>query len=180
MRLISSIAFSAVLAVSGCMTAEGTNQTAPVEASDEQFAFASQAAKVCSDNFPNEKAAEAKFKSLEYEEVGGQTGFRYYRSESTDVILVIGRMSKERICIVGLENMSPDQSYKLALPWVNKYGAITNAERGQGLSKKVVQAWASFDDNRNVYIAASKSWQESREPFPKTPGASIRLIYLQK
>jgi hypothetical protein len=177
-RLISSIALSMVLAVSGCMTAEGTGQSASVKASDEQFAFASQAAKVCSDTFPDEKAAETKLKSLGYNETGGQAGFRYYRSDNSDVILVIGRMSKERICIVGLENMTPDQSYNLALPWVNKYRAVTNAERGQGLSKKVVQAWASFDDKRNVYIAANKSWQEQREPFPKTPGASIRLIYL--
>ena len=180
MRLISFIVFSSVLVISGCRTADGISQSTPVEASDDQFAFASQAAKVCSDNFPDYKAAEAKFKSLGYEEVGWQAGYRYYRSESTDVILIIGRMAKERICIVGLENMTPDQSYKLALPWVNKYDAVTNAERGQGLSDKAVQAWASFGDSWNVYIAADKSWQEKREPFPKTPGASIRLIYLPK
>lgn len=110
--------------------------------------------------------------------IGGQTDYTYLQSASSEVIAIVGRDGPERVCIVGLKNMTPAQSYELAQPWVRQFGALTNAERGQGLSDKVVQAWASLRSDRKVYVAAYKSWAARRSPFPRGPGASVRLIYI--
>lgn len=49
-----------------------------------------------------------------------------------------------------------------------------------GLSPHVVQAWRSINDDRNVYIAAGKTWDWEIGNFPNVPGASVRLRYLKR
>ena len=71
--------------------------------------------------------------------------------------------------------MTPQQSYRLALPWVAKYDALTNEERGQGLSANAIQAWGRLEEDRIVYIAAYKTWD-----VLEVPGTAVRLLYIQR
>lgn len=86
-----------------------------------------------------------------------------------------GRHMVAACCIVGLEGMTPQQSFQLAEPRARKFDAQTNAERGQGLVSNAVQAWASIGESRGVYVAAYKTWEvlDSR-------GAAARLLYVQR
>ena len=93
----------------------------------------------------------------------------------TDVVVLLGASGGEGACIVGLEGMTPQQSFELAKPWVKTFGVRTNAERGQGLAKNAVEAWGTIEENRIVYIAAFKTWD-----VLDVPGAAARLLYIQR
>jgi len=54
--------------------------------------------------------------------------------------LLVGSRGGEGACIFGLKDMTPQQSYERALPWVGEYGAPTNEERGHGLADDVFEA----------------------------------------
>jgi len=88
---------------------------------------------------------------------------------------MLGSRGSEGACIVGLEGMTAQQSFELAQPWVRKFDARTNAERGQGLAENAVQAWGTLDDMRVVYISAYKTWD-----VLGVPGAAARLLYKQR
>lgn len=172
----TGLAIAAVLA--GC---SATVSTSPAPAPAHQFSAAKSAASLCASEAPNWEAVENAFLAngfVETKKTRLQTGRNeiFLEDEDSDVLVLIGSKGKEGACIVGLPGMTPQQSYELALPWVRKYGAVSNADRGQGLSKKAVQAWAAFDDSRNVYIAAYKEWRE----VLNVPGASARLLMTTK
>lgn len=83
-------------------------------------------------------------------------------------------------CIVGLEGMTPEQSYELALPWVDAYGARTNASLGQGLSQHVIEAWrATSPQGVPIFIAAYKTWPLRSNVASDLPGSAVRLSYSQ-
>ena len=113
------------------------------------------------DHFPNLQNLQNR--TLAFEAAGGE------------VLVIVATDGNETACLVGGHDITPEQSFALAQPWVEKFDALTNAERGQGLSNLVVQAWASFTDERNVYISATKTWD-----VLEGPGSAVRLIYLEK
>ena len=43
----------------------------------------------------------------------------------TDVIVLLGSRGGEGACIVGLKGMTPEQSFELAQPWVEKFDGKT-------------------------------------------------------
>lgn len=175
----TGLAIAAVLA--GCSATVDNSMISTSPAPADQLSAAKSAASLCASKAPNWEAVESAFLANGFVET---TDLRLkalrdaviLEDEDSDVLVLIGSKGKEGACIVGLPGMTPQQSYELALPWVRKYGAVSNADRGQGLSKKAVQAWAAFDDSRNVYIAAYKEWRE----VLNVPGASARLLMTTK
>lgn len=174
----------AVLFLANCASAPSQFDISDVPAGAEPFRAAQEAAALCAKDAPDWKAVEARFKASGYARTKNNALDNAARAQKavvleavdSDVVVLIGastELSGERsgACIISLPGMTPQQSYELALPWVRKYGAVTNAERGQGLSKKAVQAWGAVGERRIVYIAAYKSADILQEP-----GASVRLL----
>ena len=160
---------------------ESLISTSPAGA--QQFAAAKNAAANCARNAPDWAAVEIALKRAGYSETSDDRLRAIQRDQKavileapdTDVIVLVGSAGREGACIVGLKDMTPQQSYELALPWAKKYGALTNEERGQGLADDAIQAWGSLEDDRIVYIAAFKTWD-----VLDVPGAAARLLYIQR
>lgn len=72
--------------------------------------------------------------------------------------------------MVGVEGMTPEQSYQLALPLVAYFEATSNTELGQGLTPNAVEAWRAAGATTPVFIAAYKTWD-----VLGVPGAAVRL-----
>ncbi len=167
------------LILAGCDTPVDPKQISATPASARAFAQAQKAVTICGKNFPKlEKTAvalrAAGFKETtegQFAGINRMPRFAVMQNSEGDVLVVLGNRS-ERVCLVGVEDLTPQQAFDLAQPWVRQYVATTNAENGQGLSKSVVQAWRSQDLDRTVFISATKTF-----PFFDDPGAAVRLIY---
>lgn len=174
---------AATLLISGCDTPVNQKLVSTNPATPQQFSEAKNAATVCGRHAPNWVSASTALKS------GGDTETENARlvsiqrtqravileNSGTDVIVLLGSRGGEGACIVGLKGMTPQQSFELAQPWVEKFDGKTNSERGQGLAKNAVQAWATIEEERIVYIAAYKTWD-----VLDVPGAAARLFYIQR
>lgn len=184
MRSGMIIALVSIMGLSGCPgippVNEATISQTPV--SSRLYAQAQRAVDVCA-KLPDMEAVKAGFAALGYPVFAPQT-------PSAEGAFTIGGISRwgpdlyvnvgSGGCLIGVEGMTPQQSYNLVLPWVKRWGAITNAQAGQGLSEHVVQAWRSETANRKVYISAGKTWDPQVADFPNVPGASVRLRYRQR
>ncbi|MEM8978879.1 MAG: hypothetical protein AAGD04_05305 [Pseudomonadota bacterium] len=149
-----------------------------------EFVEARKAAALCAKHAPDWAALEEAFKSAGYAKSKDPRLAGFARSTGTAVldkantgmrVLVGEKNDQEGACIIGLEGMTPEQSFALAQPWVGAFEAVTNAERGQGLSQNAAQAWASFEAERIIYIVAYKTWNVLFQP-----GAAVRLIYIER
>lgn len=167
----------------GCDEPVNEKLVSKTPVSSQQFLAAKNAAATCSRHAPNWGAVESAFKGIGYKET---TDVRLKAIQSakksvileagdSDVVVLVGSRGGEGACIVGMRGMTPQQSYELALPWVKKYRAQTNKERGQGLANNAVQAWGVLEENRIVYIAAYKTWD-----IFDVPAAAARLLYIQR
>ena len=150
-----------------------------VPASSSQFRIAQTAVSICGQNFPGLESTASNLRAAGFQETQNPrfTGIsslqRFIIFEHPDASILVGLANRgQRVCLVGLEGMTPNQSFSLAQAWVKRYGATTNAENGQGLSSQVVQAWQSANLDRTVFIAALKSF-----PFFEKPGAAVRLTH---
>lgn len=170
------------LLLTGCMTEETPSSYTPASytaATQQQFAVAKSAASTCAQHAPNWTTVEAALLQKGYiatpdarlKSIQSKQRATILEKPQSGVVVLIGTKSKEGACIIGLKGMTPEQSYELALPWVEQYGAVSNSERGQNLSKRAVQAWAARVDNRQIYIAAYKTWD-----VLDVPGAAARLL----
>lgn len=180
MKPISVFLVAVTLLISGCEAPPNQRLISATPASSQQFSEAKSAAAVCGRHAPNWVAASAELKADGYVETKDPRLASVRRAvilekSGTDVIVLLGSEGKERACIVGLEGMTPQQSFELAQPWVQKFDAQTNAERGQGLAKDAVQAWGKIEENRNIFIAAFKTWD-----VLEGPGAAARLFFIQR
>lgn len=150
-------------------------------ASAQQFAEAKKAAATCGVHAPNWKALEAAYLSMGYSETQDKKRISVQKSQGvvilekagTDMVIMVGSRGGEGMCIVGLKNMTPQQSYELAQPWVKKFGLLTNAERGQGLSDLMVQVWGKTEERRVIYVGARKTFD-----VLDAPGSAASLRYI--
>lgn len=171
------------LAVSGCDPSVDESLLSKEPASSDQFAAAQDAAAVCSRTAPNWNATEVAFKQLGFAETQDPRLQAIQKAQkavilqkpSTDLVILVGSRGGEGACIVGLIGMTPQQSFQLAQPWVQKYGALTNEERGQGLAKNAIQAWGVLEEDRIVYLAAFKTWD-----VLGVPGSAAQLLYIER
>ncbi|WP_220750662.1 hypothetical protein [Jannaschia sp. AI_61] len=173
--------------------------TTPADA--KSFAVAKQAVRACR-SFTNRERSfrQAGFGYSTQPVVlrNGREAFRVVVSPPNDAVSVL---IDGRTCYVGLENMTPSQSYELAQIWVHAYSAQPNSAYGDGLSDHVSGAWrnfftepARFPDKapyyHRIYIAAYKTWPHGPydpqgniaynvgDVFPKnTPGAAVELTH---
>ena len=119
-----------------------------VSAPPQDISVARQAAGICARHLPDIDAAHAAFIASGYSEstqptLTAQRGGRFLSPGDDSALVLLARQGRESICYVGAPGLSPQQAHDLAQPIVAKVGAKTNAERGQGLSRKLVQAWAA-------------------------------------
>lgn len=156
------------------------SQVSTVPVSQQQFSDAQNAAEICGRFAPDMDRTEQVLRSGGYTDAQKEIFVNTARdqritileSPNSDTIVVLLARRIEGLCVVGLEGMTPEQSFQLALPWVEKFGALTNAERGQGLANNAVQAWASSNEDRLINIAAYRTFEGA-----DVSGASVRLIY---
>lgn len=177
--------FLALLSLAACNTsvAPDPDKISALPAAASHMNLARQAAKACGTHAPDYIATATTLKKLGFRSaqdprlasIDARFPGNIYEAQGGAVVVQLGSVGRENGCLVGAKGMTPEQAYDLALPWVEKFGALTNAERGQGLSKKAVQAWGSLTEDRIVYIAAYKAWD-----LLDTPGAMARLIYIVK
>lgn len=184
MRLAPVTAVVIAVVVSACADAPvlNTETISSTPASARNIAKARQIANICS-RFPNRDAVFDGLQALGHtsgqlrivlnngkELVGGRT-------VQFDDGKVIATVSEEH-CFIGLRDMTPDQSFALANTWAKHFDLQTNAESGQGLSDRVVQAWrAKTNPGTQILVAAHKTWPHQGSPWPKEPGAAITLRY---
>ncbi|MEV8467933.1 hypothetical protein AB0T83_14230 [Fluviibacterium sp. DFM31] len=189
MKILKVLGVVGIALLAGCDTPVDPALVSAAPAAPQQFSAAKAAAAICGRNAPNWSAAEAQLVAAGYRETtsdwlpsvlpstaaqkAGQ--ITILEKPGTDVVVQFGTRAGEGACLVGLKNMTPQQSYALALPWAQQFDAETNAERGNGLAKNAVQAWFASDDDGNTYIAAMKTW-----PLLDGPGAVARLMYYRK
>ena len=176
----SVIALPLVLAalLSACVSQEPFKPATP-----QQFNEAQNAVSICGRHAPDWDAISNALNEVGYTATENPRFISIQKSQAaeilekqeTGVVVLLGSRGREGACIVGLEGMSPPQGLELAQSWVKRFAALTNAERGQGLARNVVQAWGAKDKERIVYIAAYNSWDviENR-------GAAARLLYIRK
>ncbi|MFW2545503.1 hypothetical protein ACN2XU_22975 [Primorskyibacter sp. 2E107] len=144
----------------------------------ERFAVAEAAAATCGAMAPNWAGLEVQLKAAGYVETddaalkaaGRREGAVILEDPTSGALVLIGSRGGEGTCIVGMEGLTPQQSYGLALPWVKSFDLQTIVERGQGLAKNAVQAWGRLEPDRDVYVAAYKTWD-----VLDGPGAAARL-----
>ncbi|MEP5732249.1 MAG: hypothetical protein ABJL67_23105 [Sulfitobacter sp.] len=171
------------LLLAGCAKPVNQKLVSTTPATPQQFSEAKSAASVCGRHAPNWVAASTALKAKGYTETKNARLASIQRAQravilensGTDVIVLLGSRGDEGACFVGLAGMTPQQSFELAQPWVKKFDARTNAERGQGLAKNAVQAWGTLEEKRIVYVAAYKTWD-----VLDAPGAAVRLLYIQR
>lgn len=172
-----------VFAVSACDPAVNTDMISTTPVSALEFSEAQKAAQVCGRHAPNWSTVENELAAIGYFETtderlsGVQRDQRavILESPTSDVLVLLGSRGGEGACIVGMDGMTPAQSYELALPWVREFDAQTNEERGQGLANNAIQAWGRLEEDRIVYIAAYKTWE-----VLDVPGAAARLLYIKR
>lgn len=167
--------------LAACNTDVGQHEISAKPLPQAQMSVASRATSICAKHAPNDEGAIEDFLVNGFHPTSDKRlvaiSNRYAGEilESGGVVVQVGKQGREFGCVIGAVGMTPEQSYNLALPWVSQYNAQTNAERGQGLSKKVVQAWGIHEENRIVYLSALKSWD-----VLDTAGAAARLIYIER
>lgn len=167
-----------IAALAGCNTtsSKGISES---PAPPLEIKSAARAVAVCARHAPDWAAAEAEFlkrgfaetRNLRLVAAGERNGSVFLQDNSSGVLVQLGSARGEGACLVGLPSLTPDQSYRLALPWVKQYDLATNAERGQGLSSRAVQAWGRMDSDQAIYVAAYKTWDAL-----EAPGAAVRLL----
>ncbi|WP_299680286.1 hypothetical protein [uncultured Roseobacter sp.] len=190
-----------VLFVAGCgIPPVDTEFISSVPADTQSFAVAERAVRACTDVIDREKVR----RNLERAGFGvtiqqvkaknGRTIPHMIISAPHEAVSVLYLGSS---CFVGLENMTPDQSARLARIWVDAHGAQPNSAFGDGLSDHVSGAWRRFftEPHRfpdkaayrhRIYIAAYKTWPNgpydpqrsvpfSIPDFPAKPGAAVEL-----
>jgi|GEM_PF-2554831 len=183
--------FMGLSVVSGCVSNSTVNtvNTATIsssQASAKAFSKAKRAVQACS-GLPNSKKMFDSFEAIGYRSTlapdfasrtelpGGKTRVVVPNVRYNDGELIV--QAGLDYCYVGLRGMTPAQSYQLALPLVQRYGATTNEENGQGLSARVVQAWRVQDHGTpSVLIAAHKTWPRDRGTWPSEPGSAVTLF----
>lgn len=172
-----------ILALTSCDASVDQALISEVPVSALQFSDAQRAAEICGRNAPNWIGAEETLKANGYVETTDERLSNIQRtqravileSSNSDVLVLLGSRGGEGACVIGMNGMTPQQSFELALPWVSQFGAQTNADRGQGLANNAVQAWGVLEENRIVYIAAFKTWD-----VLDAPGAAARLLYVER
>ncbi|RVT82756.1 hypothetical protein DXV76_16100 [Rhodobacteraceae bacterium CCMM004] len=176
------IPIASLMLMLGCASIPPLDTTtiSQTPASASQMAFAGRIVRVCS-GLPDADRVMAAFEAMGHQVgrwrmiMGGGEELvspRQVSFERGDVIV----QASETDCYVGVKGMTPEQSYQLAQPWVRHFGAITNAEAGQGLSPHVVQAWGGRPKGTPVVlIAAHKTWPWDRGEWPDVPGAAVTL-----
>jgi len=172
---------------------------APADA--RSFAVAKQAVRACrslTNRKKNFRRAGFGYSTQPVALRNGREISRVIVSPPNDAVSVLVDGSS---CYVGLENMTPRQSYELAQIWVKSYSAQPNSAHGDGLSDHVSGAWrnfftepARFPDKapyrHRIYIASYKTWPHGPyDPqrniaydigdfFPKNkPGAAVKLTH---
>lgn len=170
----------------------------------KSFAVAKQAVRACKSLTNREKnfrRAGFGYSTQPFKLRNGREISRISVSSPNDAVFVLIDGSE---CYVGLEYMTPSQSYELAQIWVQSYDAQPNSAHGDGLSDHVSGAWrnfftepARFPDkaaySHRVYIASYKTWPHGPyDPqhniaydigdfFPKNrPGAAVKLTHAIK
>ena len=167
------------------------------------FALAQRAVRACT-NVLDRANVLTRFRQSGFKVQQQQITLR--RGRTTERVTITAPDPRVRVlygggaCYVGLENMTPEQSYQLARIWVKSYGAQPNSAYGDGLSDHVSGAWrrfftepARFPDKapyyHRIYIAAYKTWPSGPyDPqrniaysvegiFPDKPGAAVRLSH---
>lgn len=178
--------FSVVMALAGCLGIPPVNTATISEnpASAQRYAAARQAVKICS-RLPDTEAVMRGFEALGYKRSrlefttndGRTIVSESINSQNTDLKIIASSQG----CTIGLEGMTPDQSFQLAQPWVRKFGLVTNESLGQGLSPHVVQAW-QFPRfaHSEILVSAGRTWHIGSGLSSNVPGASVRLIYHQR
>ena len=179
-----------------------TTLVSKTPADAKSFAVAKQAVRACK-SWPNR---EKNFRQAGFGYTTQTVALRNGREISRIIVSspndAVSVLIDGSSCYVGLENMTPSQSYELAQIWVQSYGAQPNSTYGDGLSDHVSGAWrnfftepARFPDkaaySHRVYIASYKTWPHGPyDPqrniaydiggiFPKnTPGAAVRLTHV--
>lgn len=150
-------------------------------ASPDRFAAAQRAVSICA-KLPDVTAMFNAFEQLGHQrqrlELTTADGKSYIsetiNSQGSDLKIIASSSG----CTIGLESMTPDQSYRLALPWVRQYGLVTNETLGQGLSPHAVQAWRAPDfPSIRILAAAYKTWPVDAGLNVSTAGAAVRLQY---
>ena len=176
----------AVMALAGCPGIPPVNTETISEnpASAARYAAARQAVNICS-RLPDTEAVMRGFEALGYERSrlefttndGKTLVSESVTSQNTDLKIIASSAG----CTIGLEGMTPDQSFQLAQPWVRKFGLVTNESLGDGLSPHAVQAWQypTFPHTQ-VLVSAGKTWHRNSGISSNAKGASVRLIYSQK
>lgn len=172
-----------IFALAGCPGIPDVNTSTISEtpASTQRYNAAKEAVRICS-RYPDTEAVLRGFEALGYKRTrfelttkDGQTLVsESINSQNSDLKIFASSAG----CTIGLEGMTPEQSFQLVQPWVRKYGLVTNASLGQGLSPHVVQAW-QFPEfpTTQVLASAGKTWHWDGPISSKVPGASVRLIY---
>lgn len=169
----------------------------------KSFALAKKAVRACSD-LSSSRAVKSNFENAGFAvstmQVELKNGAAIERllisSPNKDVsIRYLGNK-----CYVGLEQMTPNQSFQLAKIWADAHDAKPNSAYGDGLSDHVAGAWRRFFSepprlpvkatyHHRVYVAAYKTWPHGPyapqrntafpiEPFPNVPGAAVMLSHI--
>lgn len=186
MRIRLILLFGVAVALTGCSGVPPVNTSTISEtpANAQRYAAARQAVNICS-KLPDTEAVMRGFEALGYQRSrlefttngGKKLISESINSQSKDLKII----ASSEGCTIGLEGMTPDQSYRLALPWVRKFGLVTNESLGQGVSPHVVQAWQfpTFP-NSQILVSAGKTWHWDGAVSSNVPGASVRLIFNQR
>ncbi|MEM6638085.1 MAG: hypothetical protein AAF667_19615 [Pseudomonadota bacterium] len=174
-----------IFALAGCpgIPPVNTATISDTPASAERFLAAQEAVGICT-RFPDAEAVLSGFEVLGYQRsrpefttFDGRT-FVLDFIDAQDMDLKVVASSEG--CTIGLEGMTPDQSFQLVQPWVAKFGLVTNESLGQGLSPHAVQAWqAPMFPHSQILASAGRTWHWDGPISASVPGASVRLIYRQ-
>lgn len=171
-----------------------------VPADAQSFAVAQKAVRACYGANSLSKFRRAGFgvSSQQVEIRGGRKIKRTLISSPDEAVSVL---KHGNTCYVGLKNMTPSQSSRLASIWVKAFDAKPNSEFGDGLSDHVSGAWRRFFTEpanipnkaayiHRIYIAAYKTWPHGpydpqrnipfsiEGTFPDTAGAAVRLSHV--
>lgn len=195
------------LVLAGCgIPPVNTKFISSTPAAASSYAVAQRAVRACS-KLPDKEATLRAFKrsgfranQTETPRRNGGGTFTRFTIEAPDNAVSVLLSGGD--CYVGLESMTPTQSYNLASIWVRAYGAKSNSALGDGLSDHVSGAWRkSFTEparlpdraayEHRIYIAAYKTWPHGPyDPqrgvgyniaglFPDKPGAAVKLSYVR-
>lgn len=205
MPIVKLLAFTGLLFLASCsIPPVDPTYISTVPADARSFARAQKAVRACIVD-QDRKMALKRFRQAGFDVKEqplklrtGATINRAFISDPDDEVFILFTPNR---CYVGLKNMTPSQSAKLAQRWVRAFGAKSNAAVGDGLSDHVSGAWRHFFTeparipekaaySHRVYIAAYKTWPHGPyDPqrqygydisglFPDVPGAAIELVHV--